>query len=263
MKHRVRFAIRIAVLATIIAAVTVLAVGMTRGIGSLARFNLLRGLGIVRTTESRNATVLLERVRDMYRLDTVEMVYRTVFPYDYMDPTLDIGSIIAATRASRGSVASLLSPAQERYLRAYNLSRDLGMQTGPDRYDFVVVTAVVHAGIDLSDTTVAHPEAASKQEIAQWMKLDESNGAGRSVSVRLPQAVVTEVRIEDPDKATYAYPDVQIPPSGWKRITAFVASHIREDAERSDLRNLARERARTLVESFLKNTGFDTVDFVE
>ncbi len=263
MKHRIRFFIRIALFGTITAAVILFALAAAGRIGTLARFNLLEGLGIVRTSDSRSAALLLERVRDLYRLDTVEMVYKSVFPYDYMDPALDIRSIIAATRIAKGSVASLLSPAQELYLRAYNLSHDLGMQTGPDRYDFVVVTAVVRAGIDLSETTVAHPEAASKQEIARWLKLGESDGANRSASVRLPQAIVTDIRIEDPNKTSYVYPDMQIPPSGWKRIAAFVASHIREDAERSDLRIRARDRARSLVGSFLNNAGFDSVDFVE
>ena len=154
MRRHVRLSIRIGILALLTVGAFAAVVSIAGHLGRLARFNLLEGLGIVRTTDTQTATVMLERMRDLYRLDTIEMVYKTVFPYDYLDPALDIRSIIAATRATNGSVADILSPAQELYLRAYNLSHELGMQTGPDHYDFVVVTAVVRAGLDLSAAAV-------------------------------------------------------------------------------------------------------------
>ncbi len=263
MSGRRRLFPRLLVPAVLLLAAIVAVVLIAPNVGKLGKIDLLQGLGIVRTAETRSATALLGEVRELYKLDTVEMVYKTVFPYDYMDPALDLRTIIAATRFTNGSVAELLTSRQELYLRAYNLSHELGMQTGPDRYDFVVVTTVVRAGIDLKAPGIAHPEAASNQEISRWLQVETSSDRQRHVTVTLPDATITDLQTEDPSKAGYIYPDIRIPPAGWKRISEFVADHVRQDAEASDLLSRARSRAGTLVESFLKSAGFDSVTVVE
>lgn len=263
MSERKRRIPRFVMPAALLLAATAAVLLLAAHVPSLGKIDLLQALGIVRTAESRSAAVLLAEVRNLCKLDTVEMVYKTVFPYDYMDPALDLHTIIAATRSTDGSVASLLTPDQELYLRAYNLSHDLGLQTGPDHYDFVVVTTVVLAGVDLEAPEIAHPEAASKQDISRWLRVETSSDSHRRVTVTLPDAVITELQTEDPNNARYLYPDVRIPPAGWKRISAFVADHVRQEVEAGDLLARARSRAGDLVESFLKSAGFDSVTIVE
>ncbi len=221
---------------------------------------LLRSVGIVREDEQRSARVLLQEMKRIYAMDTVEMVYDIVFPYDFMDNRLDIQDIITAVRSGTGSVGELLDPVQELYLRAYNLAHDLGMATGPDQFDFVVTTVVVRAGIVISDPVLVDPGNASATGLAQWVSMEP--GRNRRVEVRIPPAEITQITIEDPHTGTYPYPDVRIPPEGWKRIALFVREHVRKRVEGTDLLIRASKRVEDLVRGLLSQSGFDTITVV-
>jgi len=215
-------------------------------IGSISVSGLLSALGLVQDRELTASRALLSRMAPLYSLDMVEAVYDVVFPYDFMDESLNLGSILKSARQG-----SILTAAQEEYLAAYNLSHRIGIRTGPDKYDFAVVRVTVRAGFDLSSPDNRYDSALT------------ADRAARSVRLRMPEARVTGVRIHDPRKSDYSFPDLRIPPDGWRDIVEFVRSRVPQRIARIDLLSRVRERGRQLTIDFLRIAGFDFITVTE
>ena len=215
-------------------------------IGSISVSGLLSALGIVQDSELKASRALFARMAPLYSLDMAEAVYDVVFPYDFMDETVDLTTILKSS-----GQGNILTAAQEDYLAAYNLSHRIGMRTGPDKYDFAVVTVSVRAGFDFSS-----PDAP----IDRLLTADRS---ARSIRLRLPEARITGIRIDDPHKSDYSFPDLRIPPDGWRSIVEFVSARVPQRIAQTDLLVRVRERGRRLAVDFLRNAGFDFITLAE
>lgn len=259
---RVRTIVRLLIAAIVFAAVVVVALQFD-AVSVFGR-RILSSVGISESRRIESSRIVLREVREVYQLSTIEYVYRTVFPYDFMDPSVSIGSIMETLRTATGSVETLLSPEEREYFQAYNLSREVGLATGGDEYEFLVVSVVVGAGYDLSDTVLALPSALSDDELAQTVRIREEiedGGVVRSISLPLPETVITHVVIEDRDTASYPYPDVSIQPDGWRRVADFVSERVRERTIDDGILTEAAERGRTAIRSLLLGSGYDRVEF--
>jgi hypothetical protein len=108
-------------------------------------------LGIIREETTSSSSVLLQELRDVYRLTTVEYIYRTVFPFDYMPEQTDMDEIMAEIRSGSGPLEEILSEKQLLYFDAHNLAEEVGLGSE----EFLVLTVRVHAGFDLTGTPYA------------------------------------------------------------------------------------------------------------
>mgnify|MGYP006292364335 FL=1 len=214
----------------------------------------LRGLILRRTTESVSIAVLQE-TRDVLSFQTVEYVYKAVFPYDFVDPDYDWRELLnkAATDAE-------LTDAELDHLDFYAFCRDLGIRLLTDRYEFVVITAVVRAGFDLSGTVFENPAAA--EGISEYVSYDEE---ARRLTLRLPEPVIVDFIIEDETSEAYPYPDIAMGPDKWKRLTGYAEGRIRARVMEEGILDQARERGRDFLERIFlgPGTGIEEILFIE
>jgi hypothetical protein len=79
--------------------------------------------------------------------------------------------------------------------------------------------------------------------------------------VRIPEAAVTDIVIEDVDPSTYPYPDVGLNAEEWREVAEFVSKHVEARTIDEGILSDARENARELVRSLLISAGIDQVSF--
>lgn len=212
-----------------------------------------------------SSSIVLREARAVFDLNTVEYVYRSIFPFDFMPEDQSINDILARLRREEGSVEEILSPSELEYFRAFNLASELGMTVGPNPESFVVVTVVVTAGFALEETIFDDPEAYSEEERLEYFRVvpyeDASGTARLEAVIRLPTPVITSVAIEDIRLEEYPYPDVRINASGWRRITEFVGERVAQRTVEAGILETAAANGREFVQSMLNQSGYDRVTF--
>lgn len=207
----------------------------------------LPSLGLVREEKILSSELLLEEIREMGMLYTLEYVHKTVFPYDFLDPGLNYESILRTLRSGTGSVRELLSPAEQEYLSTRNLANRLGIRTAGGAADFVVATVIVRAGIDLSSV---------RMEIRE-------EGRAKSVTATLPRADIIDLIIEDPHSGNYPYPDIKLNPAAWREIAKYIEERIRQKIISEGILETARESGIQFLRSFFLQSGFSGIEIIE
>ncbi|MFW5769157.1 MAG: hypothetical protein ACOCYA_03780, partial [Spirochaetota bacterium] len=87
----------------------------------------LRNLVLRRTTESVSIAVLQE-TRDVLSFQTVEYVYKAVFPYDFVEPDYDWRGLL-----NKAATDTDLTEGELEHLEFYTFCRDLGFRLLTDR----------------------------------------------------------------------------------------------------------------------------------
>lgn len=239
----------------IIAVVGLLAVvGALAVIGGLP-FSLPLDLTVSLTRTERTTWTehVFLRVRDVYRFHTLEVVQKLVFPHDFFPANLDWKKLLDR----RGDPYSYLTTQDRRYLAAFDLAREVGIDPRRNDAAFLVVTVRGKIGFDLSDTAYASETAQPAEVQDRWIRVEETE-AGRTAYVRLPPAAIQELIIEDPGSSAYPYPDVPLPPEDWRRVSEFVAQRARERIREESLAQ-AEDRAAEFLTTVLRAAGFDEV----
>ncbi|TVR93254.1 MAG: hypothetical protein EA428_02460 [Spirochaetaceae bacterium] len=226
---------------------------------------LPQALSVLHREQRSGHELLLTEVHDLYRFHTVEYIYRSVFPYDYMAPHLSLASILRSIRAGSGSIADMLNEEEQRYLDAYNISLQAGLRTDTAAAEFVVVTVVVRAGFDLADTVFARPHEATPEELSSVFSVEEVHNAATGARLRIarmttPPAVITDLRVEDVNPETYPYPDVSLSPDGWRSIAQFVRERARSETIGDGILRAAEQNGHRLLETLLLQLGYDRVE---
>jgi hypothetical protein len=261
MKIRIRTIIFLTLLLAVLLAGTVI---FTELLGP-ALFDLGHIFNIGRTRDYSFSSVVLQDMREIFTFHTVEFVYKAVFPHDYMDKDVSIESIMQTLRSGNGKIEDLLSQAERQYLEVYKLAKSIGIDIEADPFDFVVLTVIVRGGFDLSGTVYEEPGTADREEIAQWITVLPPNppdreGRGR-VIVRLPEAEITDIYIEDETSVSYNYPDIRIDPDGWKRLTDYVRRKSIDKILKEGILEIAASNAQSFLTSFLHQAGYGSVEF--
>lgn len=261
MKPRTVFRITTLVLFVILTAAITL-----RLTGAISFGRLLSGIGITHTERTASSRIILERMRPLFRFNTVSYVYRTVFPYDYMDRDISLSEIMNVLRLGRGPVEEQLSRAELEYFQAYNLANELGLQKADGSYDFVVITVTVYAGFDVTGTPFASDSVPVNGTQDDWIQSEvistANGGSERRATVRLPPAVVTEATVSDTGSADYGYPDVHIDPDGVRRISDFVRERVIERTVAAGLLEDATRNGERFFSRILHQAGYNSVHFV-
>lgn len=208
-------------------------------------------LGLINRTKLAASAVLLEELRSIYRLNTVEYIYRTVFPFDYMPETTDYADIMESIRTSSGPANEALTDDQRMYLDALNIAEEVGL----GEEEFLVLTVRVAAGFDLEGTV----QEGTPHGGATISRDDETGR--RTARVSIPPAAVTDVVIEDVDPQTYSYPDVGMDAEQWREVAGFVAEYIEARTVEEGILEAAGENARELTRNLLIAAGIDHVTF--
>lgn len=214
-------------------------------------FNL--DFGIIREKEISSSVATLKQVRTVLSLNTVEVVRKIVFPYDFVPADIDWDLFLRETgNRQRSSV-------EEAYLKTYTLCEEIGINLRSKRREFVVITAIIKAGFDLSNPVFSSPELAGEALAEQYVNTDFSGG----ISIILPPATITDLILEDADTANYQYPDIEIGPENWKILTSFVKEHIETQAASDEILDLATENGRQFLERLFLDAGYSSVSFAQ
>jgi hypothetical protein len=228
---------------------------------------IAEAVGIYSVEKHSETRALLKEIRAVGELSTVRYEHQTVFPFDFMAESVDRATIYRKLEEETGTVASILSPTELVYFDAYNLARDLGLSTGPQEYQFLVVPVIVTAGFDLREAGLANDPPASQPAWSEPASSDAQSSGPEpqvrvedgTVSLRLPQPVITGVEVRDVRSEDYRFPDVPIAPDDWRRIADFVSEHIRHRSVERGIFERARRNTEQFLTAFLQDAGYDSV----
>ncbi len=185
---------------------------------------------------------ILTGIRKIFMFSTVEYVYKSVFPFDFYDQTTQWDTL-TAKRKTGGNLT-----AQERdALALYDLCSAAGIRLSGRNYQFLVITSLIKAGLSSPQTITA----------------DSITIDGKNITLRLPKPEITESIIEDTDSSTYDYPDMDIDPRHWKQIARYVQSHVEKKVLQKGILTEADSRLKEFISSFLHESGFQSVTFIQ
>lgn len=204
----------------------------------------LPALGLVREEKVLSTDLFLEEIRKLETLHTLEYVHKTVFPFDFLDPAVDYRRIIDRLRTGVGSTQSLLTPREREYLAARNLAVRLGVDVGDDAAEFVVVTVIARAGLDLARIGL------------------ETRDNGRRLLVSLPPPRILEISLEDAKPDDYPYPDIKLNPAAWRDIAEFIESRIGPRLVEEGILEAAAAGGEDFLRALFSRSGFHSVEFL-
>ncbi len=192
---------------------------------------------VYRKSESASRLMLLES-REVLRLATVEYLYKSVFPHDFIPEETDFRQLFS--RLYRGET---LTEEEERLVQVYRLCVQIGIDPEIEQYKFAVITTRVKGGFDFSETGIGIQETAE------------------GIIITLPEPVITELVIEDETSDGYAYPDIDAGPAVWKTITDLTGEEIRSTVLREGILSDAERRGKAYLEMLFSQAGYESISF--
>ncbi len=207
-----------------------------------------------RVSRVQSSTAILEDIRDTARLNTIEFVYKTVFPYDLVPEGTDWPDLFKRFR-NDGS----LSAEELELLAVFGIAADAGIDLNDSDHQFAVITARLSAGFDFSGTPFENPEKDSNNT-ANFIRFDEDSD---SLYIRLPEAKITEIKVDDEDSDSYGYPDMKISPEQWRVLSGIITDHTKSEARKRKLTELAEERGRSVIKKMFSASGYQNIIFTD
>jgi len=197
--------------------------------------------GFILTTEKESAgTVVFEMANRLSKITMLEVIDRSVFPYDYIDTDFD--RVEADALARKGELFDKEMEFQyrvDKFCRKERIHYERGGE-------FVVISARVRLGYQFP------------KELEKMVKIDREKN---SITFRLPSPSILDIVYEDYCSKNYNYPDIGIDPSAYKKIIYFVE-------ERMDLDNLLEHYKKDVEDEYkaklkllVKGCGYSKVDF--
>ncbi|MBN2657007.1 MAG: DUF4230 domain-containing protein [Spirochaetales bacterium] len=217
---------------------------------SLPRFSLF-------SRKSSSAYTAAEEIGDLYLLNTSEYRLKLIFPYDFVDRDLSWWAL--REMYDRGLSGD---EQQQELLRIYKACLDCGFDPAVDVYEFVILNAVVKAGINISGTVFSNPALFGEGALNSYMMVEEE-GEGKIVSLHLPPAEITEMYIEDRKPSDDNFPDARMTPAQWRDLVDFLEPRIRDRVVGLGILSDADENSRDLIRKILTDSGFAEVKFRE
>ncbi len=216
-------------------------------------------LSLVTRTESNVSEIALEEMKDIYRFSTIEYFYRVVFPYDLLDQSVSqLGLLQKLRRNVNKQYSSYLTEKELEYLRVFKIAKDYSLNLGAPDYHFLVATVILRAGFPLDGLSDNDSTSFISSE-----SLKTDNKTILTASVKLPQALILDKRVEDPLRSEYPFPDVPITPQGWRDISALLLAHAEKKALEEGILSLAEDNAKSFFDKLLKSAGYQSVVFTK
>jgi len=185
---------------------------------------------------------ILTRIKEIDAFSTVEYVYKSVFPFDFYDESTDWDALL-----KKEANNEKISAKEQDELLLFNLCRSVGIHLNHHNYQFIVITSLIKAGL------------TSVKTLTQ----DDISINRNGVFIHLPKPEITEFIFEDPDSSSYNYPDVNIDPLQWMKITRFVKDKIISHVLAKGILNEADTRLKEFISSIIQQAGFNSVVFTQ
>lgn len=198
-----------------------------------------------------SAYTVSEEIDDIYFLNTTEYSLKLIFPHDFVDRDLNWWYIKEMYERESDVDDDL-----QKLVDIYQYCRMSGFDPAIESYDFVILTAVVKAGIPLDKTPF------DEAGLEGLVRIDE-NERGRIITLNLPETEITELYIDDRKPALDNFPDAEMTPAQWRDLVNFLNPLIEERVLGLGILDDAAENSRKLIEKILLDSGFDEVRFTE
>ena len=192
--------------------------------------------------KSSSSDIILKEINKVSTLSTVEYIYKSVFPFDFFDKDTDWRVLL-----SKRTKGEKLTESDIENLWLFDECRSIGINLIYQTYDFVVITSIVEAGMN----------------IGEFIDPQDIKTEGKSVTLRMPETIITNFTIEDSDSSSYNYPDLNVDPLNWKKITNYVEDKIKLRVVEDGVLKTAEKRGRDFIESILIESGWDKVIFIK
>lgn len=200
------------------------------------------GLPFIYNKKLSSTEIILKEIHKVSTLSTVEYIYKSVFPFDFIDKNTPWRKIL-----SKRIKGEFLTEAENEKLWLFDLCQSIGINIEYETYDFVVITSIVEAGFNLGNGMHA-----------EHIMVD-----GKNITLRIPEIIITKFTIEDSDSAGYSYPDLDVDPMNWKKITDYVEEKIRLRVIKDGILKNAEERGKDFIRSILIESGWESVVFIQ
>ena len=196
----------------------------------------------VYNTRSSSSDIILKEINKVSNLSTVKYIYKSVFPFDFYEKDTDWRSLL-----SKRIKGDELTELEIENLWLFDECQTIGINLIYQTYDFVVITSIVEAGMN----------------IGEFIDPEDIKIEGKSVTLRIPQTIITNFTIEDSDSSNYNYPDLNVDPLNWKKITNYVEEKIKLKVIEDGVLKTAEKRGQDFIESILIDSGWDNIIFVQ
>jgi hypothetical protein len=170
---------------------------------------------------------------------------KMIFPFDFVEKNYDWWAVKRIYEEGG-------APVQERYekgLAIYEACIRAGFDPALDVYDFIVLTAVVKAGI------------AFENNRGSFINIEEDKKSGKIISLHIPEVGITDYYIEDRKPEDDNFPDARLTPEQWRDLVLFLNPLIQEQVIHLGILGNARENCESLIEKILIEAGFSEVYF--
>ncbi len=205
---------------------------------AVSRFNI--NLPFISNTKLNSTESILREINSVGSFSTIEYIYKSVFPFDFIDEDTRWEDLLRKRNREE-----ILTPDESEKLLLYDLCKSIGIDLSDETYDFVVITSKVEAGFNL------------QEDLDQGYITVEGN----SITIRLPEIVITKFIIEDMDSSNYPYPDFNVDPVHWRSITGYVEEKIRDRVIKDGVLINAKKRGSEFIRSILKESGWENIYF--
>lgn len=202
-----------------------------------------------------SAYTIVDEIGDLYLLNTTEYRVKLIFPYDFIDRDINWSAVKEIHEQGKEPDED-----QRKNLKIYQSCLDAGIDPSVDLFDFIILTAVVKAGINISDSIYDNPEMDREDRFFKYGSITESD-KGQSIELLLPDAEITDFYIEDRRPDSDNFPDAELTPGQWRDLIIFLNPLIMEKVVRLGILENAGENNRKLIEKILKDSGFSAVSF--
>jgi len=196
----------------------------------------------VYNTRSSSSDIILKEINKVSTFSTVEYIYKSVFPFDFYDKDINWRDLL-----SRRTKGEKLTELEIENLWLFDECKTIGINLLYQTYDFAVITSIVEAGMNIDE----------------FIDPEDIKIEGKSVTLRMPKTIITNFTIEDSDSSSYNYPDLNVDPLNWRKITNYVEEKIKLKVIEDGVLKTAEKRGRDFIESILIDSGWDNITFVQ
>lgn len=181
------------------------------------------------------------------QLNTAEYRMELIFPYDFVQGTPDWGLYKNLWDLHPANFYSKIDP--DSYSDGelppqwvdgplYAQCREIGVDPYYFRFDFLVLSVLVKAGVDLDSQAAISVEYFTEEGQEQ-------------VVLQMPQAEITELSFLDQSSSERGYPDAPISPRELRALVELLTPAIEKQALEAGILQEADEHAREIVEHLL------------
>jgi hypothetical protein len=216
-------------------------------------FEIHIGTGIYDREETSISVSVLTEVKKIFTFNTMEVVYKTVFPHDFITPDTNWRRL--KNKIEHGDTLTV-NETEQWYI--YNLCSDIGINVEKNVSQFVVMTSILKVGYNMEEE--AYPAARDSSEIEKYVYVSEDR---KTIYIRLPQPRIVDFIIEDSSSDKYAYPDLEIQPEQWRSLSFFVSQKLKQRIQKEGMLEVAGTKGKTFLKKMMQNAGFESIVFIE